>query len=51
MLKEAEAYGLVNRVVEDGELDAFVDDWARSCPLGPPIAVAKTKRMLDNSLP
>ena len=26
--KEAEAFGLVNRVVPAGELDAFVDDWA-----------------------
>ena len=27
--KEAEAFGLVNRVVPAGELDAFVDDWAQ----------------------
>ena len=32
------------------ELDAFVDDWARRLAAGPPIALAQTKRMLDNSL-
>ena len=34
--KEAEAFGLVNRVVPAGELDAFVDDWAASWPPGRP---------------
>jgi 2-(1,2-epoxy-1,2-dihydrophenyl)acetyl-CoA isomerase len=47
--KEAEAMGLVNRVVPAGELDAFVDDWARRLAAGPPIALAQTKRMLNNS--
>ena len=47
--KEAEAIGLVNRVVPDGQLDAFVDDWARRLAAGPPIALAQTKRMLNNS--
>jgi 2-(1,2-epoxy-1,2-dihydrophenyl)acetyl-CoA isomerase len=48
----AEAYemGLVNRVVADDELDAFVDDWADRLAAGPPIALAMTKRLLDNAL-
>ena len=32
--------GLVNRVLPDGELDAFVDDWAARLAAGPPIALA-----------
>jgi 2-(1,2-epoxy-1,2-dihydrophenyl)acetyl-CoA isomerase len=47
--KEAEALGLVNRVVPAGELDAFVDDWAGKLAAGPPIALAQTKRMLNNA--
>lgn len=46
---ELERLGLVNRVVADGDLDAFVDDWARRLALAPPIAVAQTKRMLDHA--
>ncbi len=46
--KEAEAMGLVNRVVPVGELDAFVDDWATKLAAGPPIALAQTKRLLNN---
>ena len=42
--------GLVNRVLPDGELDAFVADWARRLASGPPIALAMTKRLLNNSL-
>ena len=48
--KEAEAFGLVNRVVPAGELDAFVDDWAQKLATGPPIALAQTKRLLNNSM-
>ena len=32
-----------------GELDAFVDDWAARLAAGPPIALAQTKRLLNNS--
>jgi enoyl-CoA hydratase/carnithine racemase len=46
---EAERIGLVNRVVPDAELDQFVDAWAARLAAGPPIALAMTKRMLDNS--
>ena len=48
--KEAEAFGLVNRVVPAGELDAFVDDWASKLAAGPPIALAQTKRLLNNAM-
>ena len=47
--KEAEAMGLVNRVVPVGQLDAFVDDWATRLAAGPPIALAQTKRLLNNA--
>ena len=32
-----------------GELDAFVDDWAARLAAGPPIALAQTKRLLNNA--
>ena len=47
---EAERIGLVNRVLPDGELDAFVQDWATRLAGGPPIALALTKRLLNNSM-
>ncbi|MFM9112394.1 MAG: enoyl-CoA hydratase/isomerase family protein [Actinomycetota bacterium] len=47
---EAERIGLVNRVVADEKLDAFVDDWATRLAAGPPIAIAQTKRMLNNAM-
>jgi 2-(1,2-epoxy-1,2-dihydrophenyl)acetyl-CoA isomerase len=47
--KEANDIGLVNRVVADGDLDAFVDDWATKLASGPPIALSMTKRLLNNS--
>lgn len=47
---EADRMGLLNRVVPDGELDAFVDDWVARLLLAPPIAIAQTKRMLNNGL-
>jgi enoyl-CoA hydratase/carnithine racemase len=47
---EAERIGLVNRVVADAEIDEFVDAWAARLAAGPPIALAMTKRMLDNSM-
>jgi enoyl-CoA hydratase/carnithine racemase len=46
---EAERIGLVNRVIDDADLDAFVDDWATRLAAGPPLALAMTKRMLNNS--
>lgn len=47
--KEAAEFGLVNRVVPAAELDAFVDGWAARLAAGPPIALAQTKRLLNNS--
>jgi enoyl-CoA hydratase/carnithine racemase len=47
---EAESFGLVNRVVPDDELDAFVDDWARRLAEGPTLALSTTKTMLNNSM-
>ncbi len=48
--QEAVAIGLVNHVVPDTELDAFVDGWVAELLAGPPIALALTKRLLNNSL-
>ncbi len=46
---EAEAIGLVNRVVPGAELDGFVADWAAQLAAGPPIALAQSKALLDRS--
>ena len=47
--QEAERIGLVNRVTPDAELDAVVDDWAKRLAAGPPIALAQSKRLLNNA--
>ncbi len=47
--EEAERIGLVNRVVPDAELDALVDDWAGRLAAGPPLALAMSKRMLNQA--
>ena len=47
--QEAERMGLVNRVVPHDELDAFVADWAERLAAGPPLALAMTKRLLNNA--
>ncbi len=46
---QAAEFGLVNRVVPAGELDAFVDEWAARLAAGPPLALSMTKAMLNNS--
>jgi 2-(1,2-epoxy-1,2-dihydrophenyl)acetyl-CoA isomerase len=46
--KEAEEFGLVNRVVAAAELDAFVDGWAARLAAGAPIALAQTKQLLNS---
>lgn len=48
--EEAQAIGLVNRVVPADDLDAFVADWATRLATGPPVALSLTKTMLNNSL-
>jgi enoyl-CoA hydratase/carnithine racemase len=47
--EEAERIGLVNRVVPDAELDALVGDWAGRLAAGPPLALAMSKRMLNQA--
>jgi enoyl-CoA hydratase/carnithine racemase len=46
--EQAADIGLVNKVVPDAELDAFVDDWAARLAEGPPLALSMTKRLLNN---
>jgi enoyl-CoA hydratase/carnithine racemase len=48
--EEAERIGLVNRVVSGAELDDFVAEWAGRLAAGPPIALAQTKRLLNNAV-
>ena len=47
---EAERLGIVNRVVPAADLDAFVAGWAARLAAGPPIALAMTKGLLNESL-
>ena len=46
---EAAELGLVNRVVPDDQLDAFVEEWARRLAEGPTLALSLTKSMLNAS--
>lgn len=47
---EANDIGLLNRLVPAADLDGAVDEWARRLAAGPPIALAMTKRLLNNSM-
>ncbi len=47
--ERADQIGLVNRVVPGDELDEFVADWATRLAAGPPIAMAMSKKLLDES--
>ena len=47
---DALAMGLLNRVVPDAELDDFVTGWATRLAKGAPIALAHTKRLLNQSV-
>jgi 2-(1,2-epoxy-1,2-dihydrophenyl)acetyl-CoA isomerase len=47
---EADRLGLVNQVVAEEELDSFVSDWARRLANGPTVALAQTKRLLNESV-
>jgi len=46
---QAAEIGLVNRVVPVDELDKTVDELATRLAAGPPVALASTKRLLDES--
>ena len=46
---EAAAMGLVNRVVPAAELDAVAEEWGHRLADGPTVALALSKRMLNNS--
>lgn len=46
---DAFALGLVNRVVPDAELDAFVRGWAERLAAGPPLAIQLSKKLLSNA--
>jgi len=48
--EDALGMGLVNRVVPSGELDAFVEDWARRLAAGPPIALSLSKMLLEDGV-
>ena len=47
---QAAEMGLVNRVRPDVEVDEVVAAWAARLAAGPPIALAMSKRLLNNSL-
>ncbi len=47
---EANAMGLVNRVVPHDELDVTVGAWANRLAAGPPLALTQTKSMLNKSM-
>jgi enoyl-CoA hydratase/carnithine racemase len=48
--KEALELGIVNRVVANAEIDAFVADWAARLAAGPPLALSMTKKLLNAGL-
>jgi len=47
--QEAATMGIVNRVLPLEQLDAFVDEWARTLAAGPPLALSMTKTLLHAS--
>ncbi|HEV3281930.1 MAG TPA: enoyl-CoA hydratase [Acidimicrobiales bacterium] len=48
--QQAAEFGVVNKVVPDDHLDAFVAEWADRLAAGPPLALSMTKTMLNNSV-
>lgn len=46
---EAREFGLVNRVVPPGDLDALVQDFVTRLVANPPVAASLSKRMLNDS--
>lgn len=47
---EAERIGLINRVVDDADFDAAVEDWVRKLARGPAYALGRTKQLFNASL-
>nr|WSY54068.1 enoyl-CoA hydratase-related protein [Streptomyces sp. NBC_00886] len=47
---DAERFGLVNRVVSDGELEKTAREWAERLATGPTRALALTKQLVNTSL-
>ena len=47
--ERAAQLGVVNEIVPADELDAAVDDMAAQLAAGPPVALASTKRLLNNA--
>jgi 2-(1,2-epoxy-1,2-dihydrophenyl)acetyl-CoA isomerase len=47
--RDAEAMGLINRVVPVDQLDALADEWGRRLASGPTLALGLSKRLLDAS--
>jgi 2-(1,2-epoxy-1,2-dihydrophenyl)acetyl-CoA isomerase len=47
--RDAERIGLVNRVVPDAALDAFVADWAERLARSAPLALQLTRKLLSNA--
>lgn len=47
---EAERLGLINRLLPDDQVDAFVEQWAQRLLALPPIALAQSKRLLNNAM-
>ena len=45
---EADRIGLVNRVIPDAELDAYVDDIVERTAAGPPLSLSLSKALLNN---
>jgi 2-(1,2-epoxy-1,2-dihydrophenyl)acetyl-CoA isomerase len=47
--RDADRLGLVNRVVGEEQLDEFVSEWAGRLANGPAVALAQTKRLLNEA--
>ncbi|MDG2427344.1 MAG: enoyl-CoA hydratase-related protein [Acidimicrobiales bacterium] len=47
---EADRIGLVNRVVHEAELDAYVDDVVARIAAGPPLALSMSKALLNHGV-
>ena len=48
--KEAQDFGIVNRVVPAAEIEAFVADWAARLAAGPPLTLSLSKKLLNDGI-